>query len=201
MIHHMDEGIGWVLDALERAGAADDTLVVFTSDNGGERFSDNWPLVGGKMDLPRAASACPRSRTGRRACRRAGPPRSSRSRWTGPRRSSNAAGVDAAPGLSARRHRSPRGRKAAESLLADEVPRAEGGARGELEIPLDRGQRVPVRPGARSARAGEHATPGAGAPRAHEGRILEVGSGSAADPAGREGVDWCTARPKWRSRS
>jgi arylsulfatase A-like enzyme len=29
----------------------DNTLVVFTSDNGGERFSDNWPLVGGKMDL------------------------------------------------------------------------------------------------------------------------------------------------------
>ncbi|MDB5871443.1 MAG: arylsulfatase precursor-like protein, partial [Ramlibacter sp.] len=27
------------------------TLVVFTSDNGGERFSDSWPLVGGKMDL------------------------------------------------------------------------------------------------------------------------------------------------------
>jgi arylsulfatase A-like enzyme len=26
-------------------------MVVFTSDNGGERFSDNWPLVGGKMDL------------------------------------------------------------------------------------------------------------------------------------------------------
>jgi arylsulfatase A-like enzyme len=24
---------------------------VFTSDNGGERFSDNWPHVGGKMDL------------------------------------------------------------------------------------------------------------------------------------------------------
>jgi arylsulfatase A-like enzyme len=27
------------------------TLVVFTSDNGGERFSDTWPLVGKKMDL------------------------------------------------------------------------------------------------------------------------------------------------------
>ena len=27
------------------------TLVVFTSDNGGERFSDNWPFVGKKMDL------------------------------------------------------------------------------------------------------------------------------------------------------
>lgn len=51
MVHHMDEGIGRVLAALERTGAAERTLVVFTSDNGGERFSDNWPLVGGKMDL------------------------------------------------------------------------------------------------------------------------------------------------------
>jgi len=51
MIHHMDEGIGWIMDALRKQGLADDTLVVFTSDNGGERFSDNWPLVGGKMDL------------------------------------------------------------------------------------------------------------------------------------------------------
>jgi arylsulfatase A-like enzyme len=51
MIHHMDEGIGWVMDALRRHGKDRDTLVVFTSDNGGERFSDNWPLVGGKMDL------------------------------------------------------------------------------------------------------------------------------------------------------
>ncbi len=51
MIHHMDEGIGWLMQALEREGLAEDTLVVFTSDNGGERFSDNWPLVGGKMDL------------------------------------------------------------------------------------------------------------------------------------------------------
>jgi arylsulfatase A-like enzyme len=51
MIHHMDEGIGWVMDALRKHGMERDTLVVFTSDNGGERFSDNWPLVGGKMDL------------------------------------------------------------------------------------------------------------------------------------------------------
>jgi arylsulfatase A-like enzyme len=51
MIHHMDEGIGWVMDALRTSGAEHNTLVVFTSDNGGERFSDNWPLVGGKMDL------------------------------------------------------------------------------------------------------------------------------------------------------
>lgn len=51
MIHHMDEGIGWLMAALTRHGLTQDTLVVFTSDNGGERFSDNWPLVGGKMDL------------------------------------------------------------------------------------------------------------------------------------------------------
>ena len=51
MIHHMDEGIGWLLKALQETGQLDNTLIVFTSDNGGERFSDNWPLVGGKMDL------------------------------------------------------------------------------------------------------------------------------------------------------
>ena len=51
MIHHMDEGIGWVVEALRRNGQLNNTLIVFTSDNGGERFSDNWPLVGGKMDL------------------------------------------------------------------------------------------------------------------------------------------------------
>jgi len=51
MIHHMDEGIGRIMAALAAHGMAEDTLVVFTSDNGGERFSDNWPLVGGKMDL------------------------------------------------------------------------------------------------------------------------------------------------------
>jgi len=51
MIHHMDEGIGQLLDTLRQLGQLDSTLLVFTSDNGGERFSDNWPLVGGKMDL------------------------------------------------------------------------------------------------------------------------------------------------------
>jgi arylsulfatase A-like enzyme len=51
MIHHMDEGIGRLVATLRECGLLDDTLIVFTSDNGGERFSDNWPLVGGKMDL------------------------------------------------------------------------------------------------------------------------------------------------------
>lgn len=51
MIHHMDEGIGQILSALDRCGLADNTLVIFTSDNGGERFSNNWPFMGQKMDL------------------------------------------------------------------------------------------------------------------------------------------------------
>jgi arylsulfatase A-like enzyme len=51
MIRHMDEGIGAVLDALRAKGADENTLIVFTSDNGGERFSDTWPLIGKKMDL------------------------------------------------------------------------------------------------------------------------------------------------------
>jgi arylsulfatase A-like enzyme len=46
MIRAMDEGVGRVMRELD-----EHTVVVFTSDNGGERFSDNWPLVGGKMDL------------------------------------------------------------------------------------------------------------------------------------------------------
>ncbi len=51
MIHHMDEGIGQIIAALKETGADRNTLIVFTSDNGGERFSDNWPFIGQKMDL------------------------------------------------------------------------------------------------------------------------------------------------------
>jgi arylsulfatase A-like enzyme len=51
MVRLMDEGIGRVLAALDAIGARENTLVVFSSDNGGERFSDGYPLVGKKMDL------------------------------------------------------------------------------------------------------------------------------------------------------
>jgi arylsulfatase A-like enzyme len=51
MIRQMDEGIGRILSALRSSKTERNTLVVFTSDNGGERFSDTWPLVGKKMDL------------------------------------------------------------------------------------------------------------------------------------------------------
>ena len=67
MMRSMDAGIGRVLDALRRAGAERNTLVIFTSDNGGERYSFNWPfsfqkgfLVGGRHPCSghRALAGC-----------------------------------------------------------------------------------------------------------------------------------------------
>jgi len=51
IMQRMDLQIGRVLQALEEAGIADNTIVVFTSDNGGERFSDTWPFTGKKSEL------------------------------------------------------------------------------------------------------------------------------------------------------
>jgi len=44
MMKSMDAGIGRVLKALANAGLERDTLVIFTSDNGGERYSYHWPF-------------------------------------------------------------------------------------------------------------------------------------------------------------
>ncbi len=51
MVERMDAGVGRVLGALHRAGRERDTLVIFTSDNGGERFSHMGPFSAGKMTL------------------------------------------------------------------------------------------------------------------------------------------------------
>jgi arylsulfatase A-like enzyme len=51
MIQRMDQQIGRVLQALDAAGIAHNTIVVFTSDNGGERYSDTWPFTGRKSEL------------------------------------------------------------------------------------------------------------------------------------------------------
>ena len=51
MVTAMDSAVGRVLEALDRNGIANNTIVVFTSDNGGERFSDVWPFSGTKMEL------------------------------------------------------------------------------------------------------------------------------------------------------
>lgn len=51
MVTAMDAQIGRILATLEKTGQADNTIVVFTSDNGGERFSDTWPFSGKKGEL------------------------------------------------------------------------------------------------------------------------------------------------------
>jgi len=51
MIEHMDLQIGRVLQALDANGLTENTIVVFTSDNGGERFADTWPFTGRKSEL------------------------------------------------------------------------------------------------------------------------------------------------------
>ena len=44
MVRSMDAGIGRVLAALQERDLDRKTLVIFTSDNGGERYSFNWPF-------------------------------------------------------------------------------------------------------------------------------------------------------------
>ncbi len=51
MVAALDAGVGRVLAQLARLDLERDTLIVFTSDNGGERFSDTWPFTGMKGEL------------------------------------------------------------------------------------------------------------------------------------------------------
>src|SRR5262245_58522902 len=51
MIAALDVQVGRVVQALEDNVIARDTIVIFTSDNGGERFSDTWPFSGKKTEL------------------------------------------------------------------------------------------------------------------------------------------------------
>ncbi len=51
MVEAMDLQVGRVLQALDASGLARNTIVIFTSDNGGERFSATWPFTGIKTEL------------------------------------------------------------------------------------------------------------------------------------------------------
>ncbi len=44
MVERIDQGVGMILAELEKNGLTDNTLIVFSSDNGGERYSRNAPL-------------------------------------------------------------------------------------------------------------------------------------------------------------
>lgn len=62
MVEHMDDAVGMVLDALDRLGLKENTIVIFTSDNGGlignrgntevrPSITSNFPLRNGKGDV------------------------------------------------------------------------------------------------------------------------------------------------------
>jgi len=51
MLERVDDGVGMILSELEKQGIAENTLVVFSSDNGGERFASNAPLFHHKATL------------------------------------------------------------------------------------------------------------------------------------------------------
>jgi arylsulfatase A-like enzyme len=51
MLERADQGIGRILDALDRLKVAENTLVIFTSDNGGEWLSRNAPFFHRKSTL------------------------------------------------------------------------------------------------------------------------------------------------------
>ena len=159
MIHHMDEGIGWIMAALEKNGIADNTLVVFTSDNGGERFSDNWPLVGGKMDLTEGGIRVPWIAHWPATITPGGESTQQCMTMDWSATMLDAAGVAAHPdypldGVSLL----PVLRDASHSfhrplLLAHEPPRPARAARRRLEIPDGGRQRLPVQHPGRRARA------------------------------------------------
>jgi len=53
LIEHLDDGIGEVIAAIKEAGVSDNTLIIFTSDNGGQLNvgANNGPLRAGKQDM------------------------------------------------------------------------------------------------------------------------------------------------------
>jgi arylsulfatase A-like enzyme len=51
MMKSLDDGIGKFMQALDDAQLTENTLVIFTNDNGGERYSDNGGLTNRKMTL------------------------------------------------------------------------------------------------------------------------------------------------------
>ncbi len=59
MVHSLDDAVGTLLDALDATGRADNTVIVFVSDNGGNMYNQvegttatsNAPLRGGKANI------------------------------------------------------------------------------------------------------------------------------------------------------
>ena len=51
IVKSLDSAVGTIINALDKNDLSKNTIVIFTSDNGGERFSDNGIYKGNKMEL------------------------------------------------------------------------------------------------------------------------------------------------------
>lgn len=51
MMKSLDDGVGQIMQALEEEKLSENTIIIFTNDNGGERYSDNDEFANGKMTL------------------------------------------------------------------------------------------------------------------------------------------------------
>jgi len=61
MLSHMDEAVGALMEALDKAGVADNTIVVFTSDNGGFAYPPKSTNPPGYEEIPATSNAPLRS--------------------------------------------------------------------------------------------------------------------------------------------
>jgi len=151
MVQRMDLQIGRVLQALDATGAAANTIVAFTSDNGGERFSDTWPFTGRKTELLEGGLRVPAIMRwpGRLPASTASDQVTIGMDWfptllaaagTAPDPSVPPDGIDLLPVLM--QASAPISRKL---FLALQTPRPAGDARRRLEVPQDPRQYVSVR--------------------------------------------------------
>ena len=184
MLERADQGVGRILDLLDKLKLSSNTLVIFTSDNGGEWLSRNAPLFHRKSTLWEGGIRVPLLM-----------------RWPGRLRAGTVspqvgitmdltASILAAAGATPPPTYRPEGidlvgvlqkgtHGRAHAVLADDPTagcRPAGGAARAVEIPAGPRTELPVRPSQRSrrtsrSRGGEHADD-PGAPRAR----AEVGS-------------------------
>ena len=195
MIHPWTKAsAGWWRALRDELELLDDTLIVFTSDNGGERFSDNWPLVGGKMDLTEGGIRVPwiahwpaviaaGGMTDQGQCMTMD--------WSATMLALGGAtppptvpldGVSLTDVL-----RDPQAPLPAPALLAHEAPRPARAARGRLEIPARRRSRLPVRPEPGRTRTRQPRQTRAGPPRRHAHAVGGVGTQPCRSSRGRDG--------------